>query len=375
MHHMIGYIRDEPELLARTFVEGDDAIQHLVGGVRTGRWGRLVIVGVGSSYTAALMAVPAFRLHCPIPVEVMPSTELTYYQERWLGPGTVVLSVSRSGERGWVVEAQRAARAAGAYTVAMTGIADSLLASEADLLLPTSEGPEITFSKTKSVITCAGLLTQLALRLAPDSDVEAQRRLSELEHVPELIRQTIRASEPTIAGIVPTLAGIEHVSLCGSAGNFGVALEGGIKIQETSFVPTRADDTGNCLHGVLGTSNETWLLIALVGDRDAELSRAVLHLAGVAGAQRMAITAPGLVNASDVEHVIEIASSVDPVLAGLVYLPCLQLLTYYLTLARNKDPDAPSYMKAQFEAMLPEGREEPELRGGASLAGAAGMGG
>jgi glucosamine--fructose-6-phosphate aminotransferase (isomerizing) len=62
------------------------------------------------------------------------------------------------------------------------------------------------------------------------------------------------------------------------------------------------------------------------------------------------------------------------VLAGLVYLPCLQLLTYYLTLARGKDPDAPSYMKAQFEAMLPEGREEPELRG-ASLAGPAGIGG
>jgi glutamine---fructose-6-phosphate transaminase (isomerizing) len=368
MHHMIGYIRDEPDLLARTFIEGDDAIQRLVSGVHAGRWLRLVIVGVGSSYTAALMAAPAFRLHCPVPVEILPSTELTYYQERWLGPSTIVLSVSRSGERGWVVEAQRAARAAGAYTVAMTGIVDSLLASEADLLLPTAEGPEITFSKTKSVITCAGLLTQLALCLAPDSDVEAQRRRRELKQVPELIRQTIRASESTIARIVPMLANVDHVSLCGSAANFGVALEGGIKIQETSFVSTRADDTGNCLHGVLGTSDERWLLIALVGDRDAELSRAVLHLAGVSGAQRMAITAPGLVDASDAEHVIEVASSVDPVLAGLVYLPCLQLLTYYLTLARDKDPDAPSYMKAQFEAMLPEGREEPELRGGTSLA-------
>ena len=192
MHHMIEYIRDEPELLARTFRDADAAVRQLVDGVRADRWRRLVVVGIGSSYNAALMAVPAFRLHSPIPVEVLPSTELTYYAERWLEPGTIVLSVSRSGERGWVVEAQQAARAAGAYAVAMTGIADSLLADGADLVLPTSEGLEITFSKTKSVMTCAGLLVRLALCLAPAADVEAQRRLALLESLPGIIDETMR---------------------------------------------------------------------------------------------------------------------------------------------------------------------------------------
>lgn len=360
---MIEYIREEPELLARTFRDADAAVRELVDGVRADRWRRLVIVGVGSSYNAALMAVPAFRLHSPIPVEVLPSTELTYYTERWLGPGTIVLSVSRSGERGWVVGAQQAARETGAYTVAMTGIADSLLADGADLVLPTSEGLEITFSKTKSVMTCAGLLVRLALCLAPAADVQAQRRLALLESVPGIIDETIRSCEPRIAEVVTRLAGIEHVSLCGSAGNYGAALEGAIKIHETSFVPTRAEDTGNCLHGVLGTSDPSWLLVALVASRDAAVSRAVLNLAGVIGARRLAIAEPGLVNPEDAEHVVEVAHGTDPVLAGLGSLPCLQLLTYYLTLARGKDPDAPSYMQAQFDAMLPAGREEPELRG------------
>src|ERR1700693_6031425 len=152
MYHMIDYIREEPAVLRRTLEESEPVVRMLVAGVREGRWDRIVVVGVGSSYTAGLMALPAFRLHCPIPVDVLPSTELAHYRDRWLGPRTLVISVSRSGERGWVVDVQRAARAAGSYTVAMSGVSDSLLAVEADALLPTAEGPEITFSKTKSVI-------------------------------------------------------------------------------------------------------------------------------------------------------------------------------------------------------------------------------
>jgi glucosamine--fructose-6-phosphate aminotransferase (isomerizing) len=364
MYHMIDYIREEPAALRRTLEESEAAVDALVAGVREGRWDRLVVVGVGSSYTAALMALPAFRLHSPIPVEVLPSTELGYYRDRWLGPRTLVISVSRSGERGRVVEEQRAARATGSYAVAMSGVADSLLALEADLLLPTAEGPEITFSKTKSVITCAGLLMNLAFRLAPSSDGLARRRLAELATVPALIERTINAAAGPISEIVAGLSGIDHVYLCGSGSNHGAALEGAIKIHETSFIVTKAEDTGDCLHGVLGTTDPSWLVIALAGNEDATMTRAVLRLAGVGGARRLAISEPGVVGTGDAEHVVEIGGTVDATLAGLVFLPPLQLLTYDLTIARGRNPDAPSYMWAQLEAMLPDGRQEPELRGG-----------
>jgi hypothetical protein len=78
----------------------------------------------------------------------------------------------------------------------------------------------------------------------------------------------------------------------------------------------------------------------------------------------MVISEPGLIGSDDAEYVVETAGKVDPTLAGLVYLPPLQLLTYHLTVARGLNPDAPSYMWAQFEAMLPAGRMEPELRAG-----------
>jgi glucosamine--fructose-6-phosphate aminotransferase (isomerizing) len=364
MYHMIDYIHEEPTALRRTLEESDAVVETLVAGVRDRRWDRLIVVGVGSSYTAALMALPAFRLHSPIPVEVLPSTELGPYRDRWLGPRTLVISVSRSGERGWVVDEQRAARVAGSYTVAMSGVADSLLALEADLLLPTAEGPEITFSKTKSVITCAGLLMNLAFRLAPSGDALARQRLRDLASIPALLDRTINATETTIAEITSKLDAIDRIYLCGSGSNHGAALEGAIKIHETSFIVTKAEDTGSCLHGVLGTTDPRWLVVALAAHEDAAMTRAVLRLAGVGGARRMVISEPGLIGSDDAEYVVETAGKVDPTLAGLVYLPPLQLLTYHLTVARGLNPDAPSYMWAQFEAMLPAGRMEPELRAG-----------
>jgi glutamine---fructose-6-phosphate transaminase (isomerizing) len=361
VYHMLDYIHEEPDALARTYTEADAPLRALVEDIQTGRWERLVLLGVGSSYTAALMALPTLRVHSPIPIELIPSTELVYYRDHLVNPRTVVVSISRSGERGWVVEAQRTARSAGALTVAMTGVRDSLLATEAQLLLPTAEGREITFSKTKSVITCAGLLMRFALLLASDGDSAAARRLALLDAAPQRIETTLRMVEPSIRAIVPQLATIEHVYLCGSGSNHGVALEGAIKIQETSFVPAKAEDTGNCLHGVLGTTDAKWLVIALVTRADEDVSNAVLQLAGVAGARRLAV-ADGDLPDHLAEHVVNVPQPVDPLLAGLLYLPPLQLLTYYLTLARGRDPDAPSYMDAQLAAMLPTGRQEPELR-------------
>lgn len=363
MYHMIEYIHEEPEVLAQTFVQNDDAMRELTAGVNSDRWQRLIVAGVGSSYTAALMALPALRLHSSIPVEVVPSTELDYYAKRWLGRGTIVLSVSRSGERGWVVNAQRAARAAGAFTASMSGVRDSLLAEEAELLLLTGEGPEITYSKTKSVITTAGSLMRLAFLLAPEDDALARRRLELLQRAPEVIDRTLRTAESQIETMAATMRDIDFVTLFGSGSNYGAAVEGAVKIHETSFIPTKSDDTGDALHGVLGASNERSLAIGLAASYDAEMTRAAFGVLGSARARRLAITEPGVIGSDAAEHVVTVADALDPTVAALAYLPPIQLLTYYLTLNRGLNPDAPSYMDAQFEVMLPAGRQEPELRG------------
>jgi glucosamine 6-phosphate synthetase-like amidotransferase/phosphosugar isomerase protein len=281
------------------------------------------------------------------------------YTEQLIDEKTAVVMVSRSGERNWVVEGLKAAIRKGALGVAMTGVPGSLLAQSAQVELITGEGQEITFPKTKSVITCAGLMMRLALELAAPGDPAAAGRLAALRAAPQAIRRAVEATEPQVRERMPFIEKHTTLVVSGTAGNFGVALEAAIKVQEAAYVPTLSDDTGNMLHGPLGPFEASWLVVPLVGEWDLELSRELLALAGKFGAHRMPLAAPGLEFGGLAEEVIHLPEPADPLLAGLVYLPPMQLLTYYWTLALRRNPDAPDAMGLILEAILPPGRVEP----------------
>lgn len=361
-YHMIEYIHESPAALRRTLSENEAAVQSVVGQVRRDKLERIVVVGIGSSYTAAMIAAPVFRYHCALPVHILPATELWHYNRRLVDERTLVVVVSRSGERGWVVEALKDSIGRGAFGIAMTGVADSLLAQNARQVLLTQEGPEITFPKTKSVTSCAGLLMRLALALSPPGDEEATGRLEALLASPGGIKRVIDSLEPSIRELVPKIRDQEPVVVIGTGSNYGVALEMAVKLQETACVATQCDDTGNLLHGPLGAMTDRWLLISQVTAYDLAFNKQLLEVAGKFGARRLCIIEPGLELNGLTDEALTLPDRVDPLLAGLMYLPVLQMLTYYWALARDLNPDAPAAMRAILDAILPEGREEPELR-------------
>jgi glucosamine--fructose-6-phosphate aminotransferase (isomerizing) len=361
-YHMIEYIRENPAALRRTLEGNEEALQIIVDRVQKDELRRVVVLGIGSSYTASVMAAPAFRYHCSLPTHILPATEIGYYEQRLVDKHTLVVVVSRSGEREWVVNALKRAVERGAFGVAMTGVEDSLLAQNGQLVLHTGEGPEITFPKTKSVIACAGLLMRLALALAEPDDGEAAERLRALRAMPDAIKRTVETIEPAIKGLVPAIKGYEPVVVVGTGSNYGVALEATVKIQETAYVATQGDDTGDLLHGALGALGANWLVIPLVTASDLQLSREALAIVGKFHARRLSIVEPGLDLEGVSEDVLVLPQEIDPLLAGLAYLPPLQLMTYYWTLAKGMNPDEPSAMRTVLDAILPPGREEPELR-------------
>ena len=363
-YHMIEYIREGPQALRRTLESNEAGIQSLIEEVRRRGIQRLVVSGVGSSFTAALMAAPIFRYHSSLPVHILPSTAHGYYASRLIDERSLVVVVSRSGERDWVVNALKEAVERGAYGVAMTGVADSLLAQQGQVTLLTQEGPEITFPKTKSVVTCAGLLMRLGLALASPDDEEALERLKTLRALPAKMEKTIGKAEPEIRSLMPSLVPHKVVVVGGTGSNYGVAMEAAVKLQETAYVPTLADDTGNVFHGPLGPVDRDWLIIPLVTAMDLRLSKQLLQLAGRFGAHRMAVVEPGLDLEGLADFSVTIPERADPLLAALLFLPPMQLLTYYWTVARGMNPDEPSVMRDMLDAMLPPGREEPELRRG-----------
>ncbi len=362
-YHMIGYIHEGPAALQRTLDENEAAVQSIAEMVRRRKLRRVILSGVGSSYTAAVMAAPLFDNHCALPTVVVRSTDHGHYASRLIDEQALVVVVSRSGERDWVVNALRQAVERGAYGVAMTGVADSLLAQQGQLTLLTREGPEITFPKTKSVVACAGLLMRLALGLAEPGDREAARRLAALRAMPGQMQRAMEKTEPELQALMPSLTPHSVVWVAGTGSNHGVALEAAVKLQETAYVVTLGENTGNVFHGALGPLDQGWLIVPLITAADRELSVQLLELVRKFGAHSLCVVEPGLSLNGLADHALTLPESYDPLVGGLAFLPPLQLLTYYWTVARGLNPDAPSIMRDMLDAFLPPGREEPELRG------------
>jgi fructoselysine-6-P-deglycase FrlB-like protein len=121
-YHMIDYIHEDASALRQTLEENEIQIERISSHAAESKIKRVIVCGTGSSFTAAVMATPIFRYHCPIPVHVLSASDLMYYMPRLVDRQTLVVGVSRSGERGQVVNAIQAATQLGASCAGMTGV-------------------------------------------------------------------------------------------------------------------------------------------------------------------------------------------------------------------------------------------------------------
>lgn len=361
-YHMLDYIHESPHSLEKTLAEIEGAVNEIVRKVKEMHVDKVVLTGVGSSFTSCVMAGPVFQIHCPLPVLVVNSEETRYYARRWIDAHSLVVVVSRSGERGAVIDTLKLANEKGALGVAVTGVRDSLLAQTSNLSLITQEGPEITFPKTKSVVTCTGTLIRLGLGLARPEDAAAQARLQLLERMPSMMTAFIDKVEPQLIELLPKITTHKLINVVGTCSNYGVALEAAIKIQEASYIPTRGNSTAGLLQGPVGALNKDWIVMALVMKQDLELTRQLLKLTQGFNAYNIAVGPEGLDLGDITVDQIKTPAFDDSYLAALVYLSAVQLLAYYWTIRRGMNPDAPASMNSILETILPPGRQEPELR-------------
>jgi len=358
--HMIQYIHEGPTVLKRTLEKNSAAIQSLSQSVHDRQIMRVVICGLGSSYTAALMAAPVFNYHWPYKTMILPASELFYYKSRIMDERTLLIAVSRSGERGVVVDVLREILQAGGLGIAITGVEDSLLAKNSQFTLLTCEGEEKAFPKTKSVLASAGLLMALGCSLANEDDLEARNRLEMLHRLPEEIGRTIIEIEPQIPLLIPFIREHDYVGVAGTGSNQGVALEAAIKIQEAAYIFTRGDSTAGWLHGPVGALHDRCLMIPMVMKDDQEISKKMLLLSRKFDAHILCLQSPHLEMDEFCDCSLTISADVGSLLSALVYLPPIQLITYYWAVDQGLDPDKPRLMQPILDAILPPNREEPD---------------
>jgi glutamine---fructose-6-phosphate transaminase (isomerizing) len=350
-HFMLKEIHEQPRAVTDTFsgrfaLETGDVLLpglNLDAGVVQAIQ-RVVLVACGTSWHAAMLARTMIERLAGIPAEVDLASEFRY-RDAIVGPQTLVVAVSQSGETADTIGAVKAARSKGCPTLAITNVVGSALARESTGLLQMHAGPEIGVASTKafSTMIVAGYLLALWLgrqrgALTPE---ETKKRLHDLVEIPRLIERTLEL-DVAIADLARQLSGARDFLYLGRGLQYPIALEGALKLKEISYIHAEGYAGGEMKHGPIALIADKLPVVTLV-PRDASYEGMLGNMEEVRARDGMliAIAHPNdRAVAAKAEHVIEVPPAAE-LLAPLVTVVPLQLLAYHVALRRGCDVDQP----------------------------------
>jgi len=362
---MIKHIHEGPKALENTLTMESEAIVNLCSELSRKKFDSILITGCGSSYHVGVAVKYTFENLLKLPVDTLPADEVAYalYPKQLLDERRLVITISRSGERGDSISAARKAKECGADTIAVTAYPDSLLAQEVDKVILTHEGSEFSQPKTKSVISAIGILNLFAIHLSKLKTASRTEVIEELEKIPGIIDRTFIDSENLIKKIGDRLKGCNNMFLAGSGPNYATAIEGALKLKETCIIHAEGYTVGEVTQGPPVLLNGNWVFISLITSRNREKALRMLNIAKKMGAKTLTITTretQELKKLSD--YVIQIPVEVNEMFTPLVYIPPLHLLAYYIAEAKGLNPDDPKGFDLVLKLILEPGRKEPEMR-------------
>jgi glucosamine--fructose-6-phosphate aminotransferase (isomerizing) len=268
------------------------------------------------------------------------------YRSTAITPGTLIVTLSQSGETADTLAALHYAKSLGhRISLCICNVPESALVRDSDLCFLTQAGPEIGVASTKAFTTQLVALMLLAMVLAklngrlPAKD-EALL-LFALQHLPIALQQVL-SLEAEIRVWAERIAHFEHALFLGRGANYPIALEGALKLKEISYIHAEAFAAGELKHGPLALVTKDMPVIA-IAPKDALFEKLHSNLQEVhaRGGQLHVLTDHDTdINAGDGIHVIRMPKY-SGVLSPILHTVPLQLLAYYAALARNNDVDKP----------------------------------
>jgi glucosamine--fructose-6-phosphate aminotransferase (isomerizing) len=305
---------------------------------------RVVLVACGTAWHAALLTRTMIERLAGLPAEVDLASEFRY-RDAIIGPETLVIAVSQSGETADTIGAVKAARLKGCPILAVTNVVGSALAREATGVLQMHAGPEIGVASTKafSTMIVAGYLLGLWLgrqRGALTAE-DVKKRIHDLVEIPRLVEKTLELDQ-LIAALARHLSHASDFLYLGRGVQFPIALEGALKLKEISYIHAEGYAGGEMKHGPIALIADNLPVVALV-PRDSSYERMLGNMEEVRARDGLliAITHPGdRTAASKAQHVIEVPACAE-LLAPLLTVVPLQLLAYHVAVRRGCDVDQP----------------------------------
>lgn len=348
-HFMLKEIHEQPKVVRDTInsVVKDGKIDFSSIGLTNEEMSnisQIYIVACGSAYHVGMAVQYVIEDFTTIPVRVELASEFRY-RKMPLVKDSLVIIISQSGETADSLAALREAKDKGIKTLGIVNVVGSSIAREADNVFYTLAGPEISVATTKAYSTqlIAGYLLALQFAVAREemTEEECGKLLEELYTIPDKIEKILEDKE-RIQWYANKLAGAKDAFFIGRGIDYAIGLEGSLKMKEISYIHSEAYAAGELKHGPISLIEEGIPVIGVLTQQEL-YEKTVSNMVEVKsrGASLMGLTTYGNYSMEDLADFTVYIPQTDCHFAGSLSVIPLQLLGYYVSVAKGYDVDKP----------------------------------
>lgn len=305
---------------------------------------QIYIVACGSAYHAGVVAQYVMEDLAQIPVRVELASEFRY-RKPLLDPNGLVIVISQSGETADSLAALRLAKERGLKTLGIINVVGSSIARDADNVFYTLAGPEIAVATTKAYSTQLVAAYCLALQFAfvrgKIDDKKYTELISELQTIPEKIEKILEDKE-RIQWFAAKVSNSKDIFFIGRGIDYAVSLEGSLKLKEISYIHSEAYAAGELKHGTISLIEDNILVIGILTQSELyEKTVSNMVECKSRGAYLMGLTTYGKYAVEDTVDFTTYIPKIDEHFAASLAVVPLQLLGYYVSVAKVLDVDKP----------------------------------
>lgn len=306
---------------------------------------KVFIVACGTAWHAGLVGKTLIERWVRVPVEVDIASEFRY-RSPLIDKHTLVIVISHSGETADTLAALREAKKQGAHVVAVTNVVGSSVSGEAHDSIYTWASPEIAVASTEAYTTQLEGMVLLGLYLAQTRGTLTPEKIGQvitaLKEIPVQAQEVLEQAKD-IRDFAQSFVGVKDTFFIGRSLDWNVAMEGALILKEISYIHAEAYAAGELKHGTLALITEQTPVIAIATQMDV-YDKTVSNIKEVKArdAKVIGITFEGNTDLTkSVDHVIYLPKTVAELAPILTVIP-LQLLAYYVSVARGCDVDKPT---------------------------------
>lgn len=348
-HFMLKEINDQPTAIKTTITprinEGmPDLSECGMTLEKLSGYRNIFVVACGTAMHAGLVGKYVIEQLARVPVTVDVASEFRY-RNPILSDKDLVIVVSQSGETADTLEALRLSKNVGADTLAIVNVKGSSIAREADMVLYTHAGPEISVASTKAYIVQIAVFYLIAFELAfakgAISEEECRRLTGVLQSVPDLINVVLQQAEQC-KYIASKLINAGNLLYIGRGLDYALSMEGSLKLKEISYIHSESYAAGELKHGTISLVTEGMPVIAVATQREL-FDKTVSNVKEVKarGASVIFVTHSYKTIESDVAEYKIGLPTIDDILMPLPAVVPLQLIAYYTAVLKGNDVDKP----------------------------------